>query len=447
MVPCQKILEVALKENVDMIGLSGLITPSLEEMAIVAKEMERQKIKIPLLVGGATTSSLHTAVKIKTNYTGPVVHVRDASHSVSVCRSLMDPQLKDEFIQKTKENQNRLHAEHEERQASRQFVSLDEARKKSFKTDWKQASITTPSFLGTKIFKSFDLSEIRKRIDWSPFFSVWEIPGEFPEILKDPKRQDEAQKLFDDANSLLDEIVSKKLLNAHAVVGFFPANSIGDDIELYTDDTRNKVLTVFHSLRQQSAKHVANAPFLALSDFVAPKNSDVKDYIGTFAVTAGIGIEKTIATLEKKENDYHIIMIKALADRLAEAFAETMHELTRKKLWGYAPQESLDNEALIRCAYRGIRPAHGYPACPDHTEKSLLFDLLQVEKNTGITLTENYAMIPAASICGLYFAHPKSKYFALGKINKDQIEDYAARKSMSVPTVEKWLAPYLGYTP
>jgi len=444
MVSCAKIIETAKKENVDIIGLSGLITPSLDEMADVASEMEREGLDVPLLIGGATTSPNHTAVKIAPAYHGPVIHLKDASRSVRACRSLMDDQLRPDLVQKIETEYDQLRKDYASRQSTKRYVTIAEARQKGLKTEWDKADITKPAFLGIKVFDNFDLAEIRKTIDWSPFFLTWELKGKYPKIFKDARIGHEAKKLFDDAQKMLDEIIDQKLLTAKAVIGFFAANSIGDDIELYTDDTRKSVKAIFRTLRQQAAK-LNGKPHYALSDFIAPQSTGVKDYLGGFAVTAGIGLDALVEKYNKDHDDYSSILATALADRLAESFAERMHELTRKKFWGYAPDENLTVEDFNQCRYRGIRPAPGYPACPDHTEKALLFDLLGAQANAGITLTENYAMIPASSVSGIYFAHPQSKYFALGSISKDQVEDYAARKKMEVAEIEKWLSPHLGY--
>ncbi len=445
MVSCQKILDEAKLNIADMIGLSGLITPSLEEMAYVASEMERQNISIPLLIGGATTSPAHTAVKIEPAYTkAPVIHSKDASKAVGVCRSLMDPQLKENLISKTKADYIMLRQEHLSLQTARSFVPIEKARQKALITDWKEITITKPSFLGVKTFKDFDLNTIRSYIDWSPFFNTWELKGKYPQILKDSTYGAEASRVYNDANTLLDEIIAKRLLKANAVVCFYPANSVRDDIELYTDDSRKKVLDVFYNLRQQIIVREEQA-LLSHADYIAPKSSGVKDYIGGFAVTTGIGLDELVRIFEDDLDDYKSIMAKAVADRLAEAFTELMHEKVRKELWGYASDENLNNEQIILGNYRGIRPAPGYPACPDHTEKATLFKLLDATKNTGITLTESFAMLPTAAVCGMYFSHPQSKYFSLGKINKDQIALYAKRKNMSVQEVEKWLGPNLGY--
>ena len=442
MVPCEKILQTARDSRADIIGLSGLITPSLEEMVHVAQEMERRGFGLPLLIGGATTSVNHTAVKIDPFYKGAAVYVKDASRGVGIVSRLMDRKSSAGFVKEVKEECRRLREAYERQQQGKRFLTLEEARRKGMACVWTEVPITKPSFLGIKAFKEFDLSDIRRRIDWSPFFLVWELKGKYPNILKDPQMGLEASRLLDDAQELLDEIVAQRLLKANAAVGFFPANSVGDDIEVYTDEGRTNVLAVFHMLRQQ-AEHVSEAPYYALSDFIAPKKTGIKDYAGCFAVTAGIGLEDLVRRCGDEHDDYKAIMFKALADRLAEGFAERMHELVRKELWGYARDENLDNDALIHCQYRGIRPAPGYPACPDHTEKETLFRLLEAEKNAGIRLTEHYAMIPPASVSGLYFAHPQARYFAVGKIAKDQVEDYARRKCMSVEEVERWLRSYL----
>lgn len=443
MVPANKILEKAKEEQVNMIGLSGLITPSLDEMVHVAKEMERECFTIPLLIGGATTSRLHTAVKIAPNYSGATVHVNDASRSVMTAGSLMNPATKEEYIHKIAEEYGKVRDIHYSKRADKVYLSLDEARNKRFSFN-PNGSIVRPSFLGNKTFIGFDLAELRKYIDWTPFFHTWELKGSYPRILDDKVIGQEATKLYGDAQHMLDHIISEKLLEARGVIGFYPANTVGDDIELYTDEHRSALLTVIHTLRQQTEK-TDNTPYYALSDFITSKESGIIDYIGGFAVTAGIGLDKLAGQFEKQHDDYNSILVKALADRLAEAFAEKMHELVRKEYWGYAKKEYLSNEDLIHEKYTGIRPAPGYPACPDHTEKRILFDLLETEKNTGISLTEHFAMYPASSVSGYYFSHPESRYFGLGKISKDQVEDYARRKQMSVPEIEKWLSPNLNY--
>ena len=446
MVPCEKIIATAIREKVDMVGLSGLITPSLDEMAHVAREMDKAGLEIPLLIGGATTSLPHTAVKIAPCYGGPVIHIKDASRCVQLSRKLLDAEQRGPAIEQIQAEQQAAREDFEKRRDETKFLTLADARGKGLKTDWSRVPITAPSFLGARVFDHFDLSEIREKIDWSPFFMAWELKGHFPKILDDPKQGEEARKLYEDAQELLDDIVRQKSLSARAVIGFFPANSVGDDIEIYKDESRKDVLTVFHTLRQQAVKY-DNRPYYALADFIAPKSTGRKDYLGGFAVSPGFGTADLAEKFEKDNDAYRSILVKALSDRMAEAFAERMHELVRKEYWGYAPDERLTNEELIQCRYRGIRPAPGYPACPDHTEKPLLFNLLNVEPTTGIRLTENFAMIPASSVCGFYFSHPESKYFWLGKIAPDQVEDLARRKGMPLKELEKWLSPVLGYDP
>ncbi|MCB1179016.1 MAG: B12-binding domain-containing protein, partial [Leptospiraceae bacterium] len=445
MVPSDKILSEAKKHNADILGLSGLITPSLDEMVYVAKEMEREGFKIPLLIGGATTSPAHTAVKIAEQYSEPVVHVLDASRVVNVVGSLLNPKQKEDYIKANSEKQQKLRDTHYSRKSERKLLSIENARKNSFKTDWDKLEIPKPSFTGIKVFDDIKLDDLVNYIDWSPFFHAWELKGRYPAILEDEVVGKQAKDLFNDANKLLKDIIENKRFGTKAVVGFFPANSVGDDIELYTDDSRSKILTTFRTLRQQADKGDEQANY-ALSDFISPKSTGKKDYLGCFAVTAGHGVEEFAKSFEDKHDDYNSIMAKALADRFAEAFAEYMHKKMREE-WGYGKGEGLSNEELIMEKYRGIRPAPGYPACPDHTEKRTLFNLLEVEKNTGITLTENFAMWPASSVSGLYFAHPDSRYFAVGKLTKDQIEDYAKRKNMPLNEVERWLAPNLEYEP
>lgn len=446
MMPCEKILEAADKENADVIGLSGLITPSLDEMVHVAKEMERKEMKIPLLIGGATTSRVHTAVKIAPNYSGQVVQVLDASRSVPAVASLVNPSLHDDFVAKLKKEQDALRERHSARHASRRYLSLSQSRENLAKLSWDNNTVTAPKKPGVTVLDNVSLDELREYIDWTPFFAVWELHGKYPEILDHEQYGTEARKLFDDASTLLDTICKERSLQARGVAGIFPANSNGDDIEIYTDESRTTVLATLHTLRQQTEKK-NGTPNLALADFIAPVSSGIHDHIGCFTVTAGHGLKKLMDRFEKEHDDYHRIMAQALADRLAEAFAEMLHRKVRAELWGYSLNENLPKKQLIAEKYRGIRPAPGYPACPDHTEKPFIFDLLNSEVNTGVTLTETYAMNPPASVCGLYFAHPEAKYFALGAIGKDQVEDYASRKSMSVKEVEKWLAPNLNYTP
>ncbi len=442
MVSCEKILAAARESGANIIGLSGLITPSLDEMVHVAKEMTREGFNVPLLIGGATTSKAHTAVKIAPSYQHATVHVLDASRAVGVVGSLLSPDLQKGFVQKVRKDYDHVRQAHQDRGA-KPLLSIGQARANEFKTDWATVDIPKPSFTGVRVIAQQPLAELVPFIDWSPFFHTWELKGRYPSILDDATIGPKAKELFADAKTLLDRIIKEKLLTAKAVYGFFPAQADGDDIALYTEETRSQVLTTFHTLRQQSEKPQGQ-PNLALSDFVAPKDSKRADYIGGFAVTAGIGADALCKQFNRDHDDYNSIMVKALADRLAEAFAEFLHKKVREE-WGYGKSERLTNDDLIRERYRGIRPAPGYPACPDHTEKRLLFDLLQAEKNAGVTLTESFAMLPAASVSGLYFAHPEAKYFAVGKIGKDQVEDYARRKGMDVRTVERWLSPHLNY--
>ncbi len=443
MVPAQRILEEAKKQQVDIIGLSGLITPSLDEMVHFAKEMEREGFTIPLIIGGATTSRIHAAVKIAPNYSGAAIHVLDASRSVTVCSNLMNQDTRDSYIQGIKDEYAKAREAHANKKSDKRFVTLEQARADKFRIDLDKVA-PKPSFTGTKVFEAYPLAELVPYIDWTPFFHTWELRGSFPKIFEDKYVGDEAKKLYDDAQVLLDKIVRENLLQANGVIGFWPANTVGDDIELYTDESRTRVLTRIHTLRQQAEKPQGE-PYYALADFVAEKESGIADYFGGFAVTTGIGCDELVAKFEKDFDDYNSIMAKALADRLAEAFAEKMHELVRKEYWGYAKTENLTNEALIKEEYAGIRPAPGYPACPEHTEKITLFDLLKAENNAHIHLTESLAMMPAASVSGFYFSHPQSRYFGLNKISKDQVEDYAKRKSMSVETVERWLGSNLNY--
>lgn len=447
MVPVDKILETARKENVDIIGLSGLITPSLDEMVHVAKEMERQGFKIPLMIGGATTSKTHTAVKVEQHYSGPVVHVLDASRSVAVAGSLLnkDLDLKADFVRSVRQEYEKIRVQRGNRQSAKRYLTLKQARNNALVLDWETYTPPVPVFTGVKAFEQYDLSEIAAYIDWTPFFQSWELAGKFPAILDDEIVGSEARKLYTDAQSLLRRMIAEKWVTASAVIGLFPANSVdGETIEVYTDESRQTVMTRLYHLRQQSQK-APGQPNYSLSDYVAPVSSGKRDYIGGFAVTAGIGIEKWVKHFEEQHDDYNAILVKALTDRLAEAFAELMHLRVRKELWGYNPAEALPVEALIDEDYPGIRPAPGYPACPEHTEKRTLFQLLEVEKNTGITLTESCAMYPAAAVSGWYFSHPESKYFGLGQISKDQVEDYAGRKEMNLEEAERWLAPVLNY--
>jgi 5-methyltetrahydrofolate--homocysteine methyltransferase len=446
MVPCQQVLDTAREHNADVIGLSGLITPSLEEMAHVAKEMERQGFTIPLLIGGATTSRVHTAVKIEPNYpSGATVYVPDASRAVGVCSNLLSGTLRESYVAELKTDYAQAREQHEGRKGKAAHVSLHEAQAHGLKTDWKKYVPPKPRLLGVHRLENYPLDILVDFIDWTPFFQAWELVGRYPKILQDEVVGEEAGKLFADAQAMLRQIVEEKWLTANAVFGLFPANTVnGDDIEIYTDDKRKKIAMTWHNLRQQTRKP-ADIPNYCLADFIAPKETKVKDYIGAFAVTAGIGIEQRVAEFEKNNDDYSAILLKALADRLAEAFAEHLHLRVRREFWGYAADEQLDNEALIAEQYRGIRPAPGYPACPEHTEKGPLFELLQVPQNAGITLTESYAMLPTAAVSGFYFSHPGSQYFAIGKLDKDQAADYAKRKGMTLEEAERWLAPVLSY--
>jgi 5-methyltetrahydrofolate--homocysteine methyltransferase len=447
MVPADKILKAAREHEVDIIGLSGLITPSLDEMVHVAKEMERLGFKIPLLIGGATTSKTHTAVKIEPQYSGPISYVLDASRSVPVVSTLLsnDENARTNFILDTKKEYARIRENRANRQSTKEYLTIEQARANKLKFNWSNYAPKKPSFLGVRTFDDYSIEELSEYIDWSPFFWSWQMKGKFPAILNDKKYGVEAQKLYNDARSILRRIIDEKWLTAKAVVGFFPANSVNhDDIEVYSNDNRDEVLTKLYNLRQQ-AKKANNLPNLSLTDFIAPKETSVSDYIGSFAVTAGIGIEKYVKKFEDEHDDYNAIMLKALADRLAEAFAERMHERVRKEFWGYVTDENLENDDLIAEKYRGIRPAPGYPACPEHTEKRTLWQLLDVENQVGMKLTESCAMYPAASVSGWYFSNPESKYFTVKGLSKDQIEDYAKRKGMSLEDAERWLASVLNY--
>ncbi|MEZ5821020.1 MAG: methionine synthase [Bradyrhizobium sp.] len=447
MVPASKIIETAKAEKADIIGLSGLITPSLDEMSFLASEMERQLMKVPLLIGGATTSRVHTAVKIDPNYSGgPVVHVNDASRAVGVASSLLSPEKRDAFAADIRAEYARISDAHFRAQADKKRLRLADARANAVPVDFAKAPPHRPAFLGVRSFDDYDLAELAAYIDWTPFFQTWELAGRFPAILDDPKVGEVARSLYDDARQMLDRIVKEKWFRARATIGFWPANAVGDDIVLYADETRREQIATLHTLRQQLAKREGrfNA---ALSDFIAPASSGVPDYVGGFVVTAGIGEDAVADRFKNANDDYSSILCKALADRLAEAFAERMHQRVRKEFWGYAPDEALSPEELILEKYQGIRPAPGYPAQPDHTEKATLFALLDAENTAGVKLTESFAMWPGSSVSGLYFASPESFYFGVGKIERDQVEDYAARKGMTTAEVERWLAPVLNYIP
>jgi len=437
MVPANKIIEKAIEENVDVIGLSGLITPSLDEMVHMAKEMERANLSIPLMIGGATTSKVHTAVKIDKNYTlGQTVHVLDASRSVTVVESLLGKK-KEGFILDLKDEYQRVREHHEKHRGAKQILTIEQARANALKIEFNSEDIPIPKQIGAKTFVEYDLAELRDYIDWTPFFQTWELHGRYPKILKDEVVGEEATILFADANEMLNKIIAENWLEAKAVIGLFPANSVGDDIEIYNDETRTEIIHIQRSLRQQGKK-TALAPNIALADFIAPKDSGIKDYIGGFVVTTGLGIDQHVAKFEADHDDYNSILLKALADRLAEAFAERMHERVRQEFWGYET-DHLSNDDLIAEKYRGIRPAPGYPACPDHTEKIGLFNILNASEETGVELTESLAMFPTAAVSGWYFGHPQAKYFGLGKINADQVHALADRKGVARDEMERWL--------
>ena len=447
MVPSAKILETAKKEKVDMIGLSGLITPSLDEMCFVAAEMEREGFSCPLLIGGATTSKVHTAVKINPNYRrGQSVYVLDASRAVGVVSKLLSDTEKGPFVDNIKAEYAKVRQTHLANEERKQRITLKAARANKFKIDWSAFKPIKPSFLGTRKFSNYSLASLVPYFDWTPFFQAWELAGRYPQILTDNKVGAEAKKLFDDAQVLLKRMVEEKWVTASGVVGFWPANAIGDDIDVYVDDKRSSKILTLHTLRQQIARDPSrNRAHLALADFIAPKETGLADYIGAFAVTAGLGEDEAIARHIKKTDDYSRIIAKALCDRFAEAFAEALHHQVRRELWGYAKGEKLTNEDLIHEKYQGIRPAPGYPAQPDHTEKASIWSLMDVQNSTGIELTESYAMWPGASVSGLYFAHPDSHYFGVGKVERDQVEDYAARKGWTIAEAERWLSPVLNY--
>jgi 5-methyltetrahydrofolate--homocysteine methyltransferase len=445
MTPAAKILETAKKEQVDIIGLSGLITPSLDEMCFVAAELEREGLATPLLIGGATTSRVHTAVKINPNYTrGQTVYVTDASRAVGVAQALMSEKTRDNYIAETRAEYERVAQAHAKAQADKQRITLEKARANALKIDWSSYQPKKPSFLGARVFTSYDVAELLPYIDWTPFFQTWEFKGRFPALLTDPERGDAAKQLYDDAQSMLKRIVDERWFTPKAVIGFWPASANGDDIELYSGIARSEKIATFFTLRQQLARRDGK-PNIALADFVAPVDLGLDDYLGAFVVTAGAEEEKISARYARANDDYGSIMVKALADRIAEAFAERMHERVRKEFWGYASNENILPQELLAENYAGIRPAPGYPAQPDHTEKATLFELLDVTKRTGVALTDSFAMTPAATVSGLYLAHPEAHYFGVAKIERDQVEDYARRKGMEVSAVERWLAPILNY--
>jgi 5-methyltetrahydrofolate--homocysteine methyltransferase len=444
MVPCEKILETARREQADFIGLSGLITPSLDEMVHVAKEMQRQGFEVPLLIGGATTSPAHTSVKIAPQYASAAIYVKDASRAVGVCQTLTQPQQRAAYIAKIGEEHERRREQHAAKKVKAPELSLAAARANHRKIDWQAHTPVAPRLPGMQRFDDYPLSELLGYIDWMPFFNAWEFAGKFPDILTDPVVGEAASNLYADARRMLKTLIAERWLRVRAVVGLFAANAVGDDVELYAGEPRDRVLTTLNFLRQQKGKPDGQ-PHECLSDYVAPKSTGVRDYFGAFAVTAGIGIEEHLERFARAHDDYSSIMLKALADRLAEAAAEHFHERVRRELWGYAPSEALTTQQLVREEYPGIRPAPGYPACPDHTEKAKLWELLDVERNAGIRLTDSYAMYPTAAVSGWYIGHPQARYFAVGKIDREQVADYARRKGMSVEEAQRWLAPILGY--
>jgi 5-methyltetrahydrofolate--homocysteine methyltransferase len=443
MVPAEKILERAKEVRADIIGLSGLITPSLDEMVHVAREMERQGMKLPLLIGGATTSRAHTAVKIAPHYSEPVVHVLDASRAVPVTTSLLSEDRRADFVAQHRAEYDALRKAHAA--PRRSGVPIETARARRTPIEWRAEDLATPEFLGVRVLEDFPLATLREFIDWSPFFHTWELKGVYPRILDDERQGEQARQIFAEANGLLDRIIAEKLLTARAVYGLFAANAAGDDVELYTDGQRGELLERLHFLRQQSDRE-GNEPCRSLADFIAPQETGLRDSIGAFAVTSGIGLKALVDRFKAAHDDYNAIMAEAIADRLAEAFAECLHKRVREE-WGFGRDENLRTEDLIHEKYRGIRPAPGYPACPDHTEKGAIWRLLDVQAKTGIEITENFAMWPGSSVSGFYFAHPQSRYFSLGKIDRDQVKDYARRKAMSVNEVERWLGPNLNYDP
>jgi 5-methyltetrahydrofolate--homocysteine methyltransferase len=443
MVPFQTILDTAQREQADVIGLSGLITPSLDEMVTVAREMKRQGFSTPLLIGGATTSVAHTAVKIDPEYDHGVVHVLDASRAVGVVNQLLGDTTRAPFASRTREEYRSIRVARESSRDDARLLPIEDARGRRERVDYAKAA-PAPAFLGTRAFDGYPLADLVERIDWTPFFQTWELRGRYPAILNDAVVGEQARSLYEDARAMLDEFVRGHALVARAVIGLFPAASRGDDVVLFENAARKKVLRTLHFLRQQAAK-TDSRPNFCLSDFVAPEGAAMADHVGAFIVTAGIGLDEIVARFEREHDDYRAILAKALADRLAEALAERMHERVRREFWGYAPGESLSNDDIIREGYRGIRPAPGYPACPDHTEKRTLFDILDGERATGVTLTESFAMWPAASVSGWYFAHPGAHYFGVGRVGKDQVEDYARRKGITLAEAERWLSPSLGY--
>jgi 5-methyltetrahydrofolate--homocysteine methyltransferase len=447
MTPAQKILDVARKEKVDIIGLSGLITPSLDEMCFVAAELEREGFNVPLLIGGATTSRVHTAVKIHPNYkAGQAVYVTDASRAVGVVSALLSPDTRAQYVETVRAEYRKVADAHARAEADKQRVPIERARANAMKIDWASYTPPKPTFLGTRVFGTYDVAELVPFIDWTPFFQTWELKGRYPAILEDEKQGAVARQLFEEAQAMLQRAINERWFDPKAVIGFWPANAVGDDIRLYTGESRTETRAVMHTLRQQLLRRDGR-PHLAMSDFVAPAGSGKADYIGGFVVTAGANEERIADRFARANDDYGSIMVKALADRIAEAFAERMHMRVRREFWGYGADENLTNEQIIAEEYRGIRPAPGYPMQPDHTEKATLFDLLQAERRAGVKLTESYAMWPGSSVSGLYLSHPEAHYFGVAKVERDQVEDYAGRKGMSIAEVERWLSPILNYDP
>ncbi|MGO2415226.1 MAG: vitamin B12 dependent-methionine synthase activation domain-containing protein, partial [Cobetia crustatorum] len=447
MVPAEKILQTAIDEKADIIGLSGLITPSLDEMVNVAKEMKRRGFELPLLIGGATTSKAHTAVKIEPQYDHPVIYVTDASRAVGVASRLLSDDLKPAYAAEIRAEYEKVRERNAKRRPKAADLDYPEARKRRFQPDWEQYTPPAPSFTGLKVFDHYNLDELIECIDWTPFFMSWQLAGKYPKILEDAVVGEAARALFADAKVMLRKLVDEKVLTARGVIGFWPVNGIDDDtLEVYADESRTKVIEHLHHIRQQMTKNRDGICY-SLADFIAPKASGKPDWIGGFAVTTGHGADELAKQYEDAGDDYSAIMVKALADRLAEAFAERLHERVRKEFWGYDADESLDNEAMIAEKYRGIRPAPGYPACPDHTEKATLFRMLEPDTNAGMILTDNFAMWPAAAVSGWYFAHPESKYFSTGKITRDQVQSLATRKAMEMSEMERWLSPVLSYDP
>ena len=446
MVSSSEIINQAKKHEVQVIGLSGLITPSLDEMVFVAKEMERMGLQVPLLIGGATTSRVHTAIKISPEYTGPTVYVKDASRSVNVMNNVTNEDLKENFFKEIADKHQEIRIRREKKETSSNILSLNNARSNRMMYEISNKDIYKPNFVGIKVLENYPIKDVIERIDWTPFFSAWEMRGTFPKILSDDALGEQAKNLYEDAQKILKSIIDNKEVQMSGVFGIFPANSVGDDVEIYSDEDRLERLEVVHFLRQQLDKK-NNNPNYCLADFIATKEQKVDDYIGAFAVTAGHGVDALVNKYELNHDDYHAILVKSITDRLAEAFAEHLHERVRKEFWGYSSDEDFNNESLIKESYIGIRPAPGYPACPDHSEKKILFRLLDVENNTKMKLTESYAIYPAASVAGFYFGSSESQYFGIGKIGRDQVEDYAIRKNMEKKEVEKWLSPSLDYNP